>query len=86
MNPAWLGPLTPGGETWSGPQNIRLELACDQCDFSVSADPTRMRQMIMNLVINARDAMPTGGPFHIGLHHISVLPDSMPFCARDVGR
>jgi two-component system, cell cycle sensor histidine kinase and response regulator CckA len=39
--------------------DIRLEMARDL--QPVSADPTRIEQVLMNLAVNARDAMPEGG-------------------------
>jgi len=44
------------------PENIGIELAYAKDEYTVSADPTRMQQAIMNLATNARDAMlPQGG-------------------------
>jgi PAS domain S-box-containing protein len=60
------------------PENIELRLECDQCGYTVSADPTRMQQMIMNLALNSRDAMPSGGLLHIDLRQIAVSPVAIP--------
>ena len=42
-------------------ENIELILALDANLLMVKADPSQIEQVLMNLVINARDAMPLGG-------------------------
>jgi two-component system cell cycle sensor histidine kinase/response regulator CckA len=54
------------------PEHIQVDLAYDEGDFTVNADPTRMQQAMMNLAVNARDAMPKGGRLRIGLERIRV--------------
>ncbi len=60
--------------------NIELNLA-DDLDM-INADPTQMEQIIMNLAINARDAMPDGGT--LGLETRNVTLDTV-FCQRHPG-
>ena len=43
------------------PENIKITLDADPDQYIVEADPTRMQQAILNLAVNARDAMPDGG-------------------------
>jgi CheY-like chemotaxis protein len=40
--------------------------------WMIFADPTQIEQVVMNLAINARDAMPTGGRLLIETHNIIV--------------
>jgi CheY-like chemotaxis protein len=47
-------------------QNLTPEL------WSVKADPDQVEQVIMNLVVNARDAMPKGGVLTIGTSNIEL--------------
>ena len=42
-------------------EDVRLELALSEGLGAVRADPVQMEQVIMNLAVNARDAMPAGG-------------------------
>ncbi|RPH99826.1 MAG: PAS domain S-box protein [Calditrichaeota bacterium] len=45
--------------------NIRLELKCEEKSCSIIVDPNQMENAVINLVINARDAMPEGGVLSI---------------------
>lgn len=49
------------------PENIHISLDCAPGEHVISADPTRIQQLVMNLAVNARDAMPNGGSLHLSL-------------------
>jgi len=42
-------------------EDIQLELCLDEDLWQISADQTQIEQIIINLAVNARDAMPKGG-------------------------
>jgi two-component system cell cycle sensor histidine kinase/response regulator CckA len=68
------------------PEHIQVELAYDERDHMVNADPTRVQQAIMNLAVNARDAMPEGGRLRIGLKRIQVTdPRRAPLPEMEAG-
>lgn len=46
-------------------EDIRLSFATEDGLPAMKADPAQIEQVIMNLVVNARDAMPTGGDIAI---------------------
>lgn len=49
------------------PENIEISLDYEPAEYIVNADPTRMQQILMNLAVNARDAMPEGGKLRFSL-------------------
>jgi signal transduction histidine kinase/ActR/RegA family two-component response regulator len=51
----------------------------------IEADPTQLQQVILNLAINARDAMPEGGKLHIRLQP-GVAEEDLPDQAAHPGR
>jgi PAS domain S-box-containing protein len=60
------------------PESIRLDFQYEGEGFSVEADPTRIQQMVMNLALNGRDAMPQGGDLTIHLSRFSLAPGQAP--------
>ncbi len=60
------------------PENIEIELDCTPDRYVVNADPTRMQQVITNLAVNARDAMPEGGTLHFALKHVRYQQEHVP--------
>jgi CheY-like chemotaxis protein len=53
-------------------EDIRVESALDSSLGTVLADPGQLHQVIMNLAVNARDAMPAGGMLLIETESVSL--------------
>lgn len=51
-------------------ENINLKTTMAPNLWSVIVDPTQMQQVIINLSVNARDAMPNGGTLTIETHNV----------------
>ncbi len=43
------------------PKDIHLELSIPSYTWTILGDPTQVHQLVLNLCVNARDAMPNGG-------------------------
>lgn len=69
------------------PESIRMKLEIEVGAAVVEADPTRVQQVLMNLALNARDAMPEGGDLEIALSGVDITPDEdPPVVGMEVGR
>jgi nitrogen-specific signal transduction histidine kinase/ActR/RegA family two-component response regulator len=60
------------------PESIELSLELHPVECIVEADPTRIQQALVNLAVNARDAMPDGGQLRIGVRATEILPGASP--------
>ncbi len=57
-------------------KHVVLDLILDPALKSVRVDPTQMEQVILNLAVNARDAMPQGGSLTIRTANVNLGVDS----------
>ncbi len=53
-------------------ENIELETVSGPGDCFIEADPSLIETVVLNLAINARDAMPDGGKLTIGTDNVSI--------------
>ncbi|NVL90565.1 MAG: response regulator, partial [Desulfobacterales bacterium] len=54
------------------PKMIAIELQLDPDLRMIDADPVEVNQILMNLAVNARDAMPDGGKLVIGTRNVTL--------------
>jgi len=60
------------------PENIELKLEIGPGEYIVEADLVQMQQVVTNIVLNARDAMPEGGELRLVLSRLRVSADQPP--------
>jgi len=51
------------------PKDIRLQFSIPNDTWTILGDPTQVHQILLNLCVNARDAMPNGGNLTIGVEN-----------------
>src|SRR5690606_4810928 len=56
-------------------EDVRLVTLLDPAAGRIKADPGQIEQVVMNLVVNARDAMPEGGTIVIETSNVVVRED-----------
>lgn len=62
------------------PEYIDISLEAEPDEYTVTADLTQIQQVLTNLAVNARDAMPTGGAMHFHLSRLTAASKSgLPF-------
>ena len=69
----------------SFPKNIQLAVQCDSSLPTILGDATQLDQILLNLCVNARDAMPRGGTLALEAQYVemdaayaSSIPDAKP--------
>ncbi len=65
------------------PETVQIELSYQAGSYLVQADPARLQQALMNLALNARDAMPQGGLLQFELSRYHLKP-GMPSPISDM--
>jgi PAS domain S-box-containing protein len=54
-------------------ENVAVSLDAPPAAWPVRVDPAQLDQVLMNLVVNARDAMPGGGRLHLSIWNLHAL-------------
>ncbi len=66
------------------PRSIRFEIKCSSAQSLVLGDGTQLYQVLMNLCVNARDAMPDGGVITINTREAILQDQFSPFLSENV--
>ena len=54
------------------PKDIRLHFSVPSDTWTILGDPTQIHQILLNLCVNARDAMPNGGSLAVGVENCEL--------------
>jgi signal transduction histidine kinase len=66
--------------------NIRLALDLEENLPSIMGDPLQIQQALLNLILNAKDAMPAGGTLTIQLKRAALPAAGVSLAVKDTGR
>jgi len=61
------------------PEHIEIEVDLPQEALFIEADPSQLQQVLLNIAVNARDAMPTGGRLRIEARSVDVEAPAVPY-------
>jgi signal transduction histidine kinase/CheY-like chemotaxis protein len=64
-------------------EDIVLEVETDAAPWPVTVEPLQFDLALLNLAINARDAMPEGGTLRIELRNLALIQPPQPLAAGD---
>jgi signal transduction histidine kinase len=54
-------------------EDIEFQVSAEESLWAIEADPDQMVQILMNLCVNARDAMPQGGVLTIATGNVAMV-------------
>lgn len=58
-------------------EDVAIELQLETEAWDVKADPGQVEQVVMNLAVNARDAMPSGGKILLETRNVTLTTDDL---------
>lgn len=64
------------------PKMIDIDMSLEEDVYTINADPLQLQQVLMNLAVNARDAMPEGGRIMIESRNLTLDHD---YCRTHLG-
>ncbi len=62
------------------PDTIHIEKQTEDKNYAVLGDANQLKQVFLNIVVNARDAMPNGGKITIGVDKVTIDENSLDQC------
>jgi signal transduction histidine kinase/ActR/RegA family two-component response regulator len=62
------------------PENVHIGLEIEPGEYLIEADPIQIQQMLTNLVLNARDAMPVEGTVQVNLSRVTAQGEVCVAC------
>jgi len=70
-------------------EDIQLTIVPDPGLWPIKVDPSQLEQVILNLTVNARDALPQGGRIEVSTHNVTrrdpIERELSMLCVRDSG-